>query len=663
VLDNFEQITTAAPLITDLLTNAPQLKAIVTSRAVLHVYGEHEYPVPPLALPDVQRLPTPQALSFYTRFAAVQLFKERARAVRPDFQLTAENAGDVARICAWLDGLPLAIEMAAAQVKWLPLPKLLEQLSDRLTTLTGGPIDLSPRQQSLSGAIDWSFKLLNQEEQQLFSLLGVFVGGCDEEAVTALGTQLADVRYPVSVARRLVEKSLLRYEQAGAATRFVMLESIREYAQQQLDRQGMTGEVRRWHAGYFQQLARHAAWELNDANHEAWLRRCDLELHNFRAALRWCTQHAPEIGVRLAANLCDFWYLRGLLTEGRAWLDELLDKSEHPASDLLIQALVAAGMLAVHQGDLTHAVLAANEALRLSRASGDQNGLARALHCLGNVALYQSNYAQAEAFYAEALPVYLQQGPRAYAAQVLNNRGLVAKDQNDWPRALRYFEEGLALRRAIDHQRGMAQSLLNLANVAYWQGDYDRTIELATQALDLSRRTGYTLNVSYALESLGMAWLQQQQYDQAQQALQESAALFAELGDKKGVALILIDQGALARAQGRWAEAEQLYRKSLKLCVQVGEKRRTAFCLEGLALVACSQADYARAVTLLAAVHALRSAAGVPLPSIEQREIDRALAQARGALRDAVFDAVWAKGAVLSLDEAAALALAVGQER
>ena len=659
VLDNFEQITTATPLITELLTKAPQLKVIVTSRAVLHVYGEHEYPVPPLALPDVQRLPTTRALSFYTHFAAVQLFKDRARAVQSDFQLTAENAADVARICAWLDGLPLAIEMAAAQVKWLPLPKLLEQLRDRLATLTGGPIDLSPRQQSLTGAIDWSFDLLDLEEQQLFSLLSVFVGGCTAEALIDLAaTGPWSIRQPATKARDLVEKSLLRYEfMPGDQARYIMLESIREYAQTQLDRLGWPDEVRRWHAQYFQQLTQIAARELNDANHEVWLRRCDLELNNFRAALRWCVNHAPEIGVRLAANLCDFWYLRGLLTEGRNWLDELLDKNENRSSDLLIQALVTVGMLAVHQGDLTHAVLAANEALRLSRASGDQNGIARALQCLGNVALYQSNYAQAEAFYAEALPLFMERGPRAYAAQVMNNLGLVAKDQSDFARAIQYFESSLALRRAIDHRRGMAQSLLNLANTAYWQGDYEHTTELAALSLDLSRSTGYTLNVGYALESLGMTLLKQQQFERAQEALNESATLFAELGDKKGTALILIDLGALALVQGQREEATQLYRRSLTLCMQIGEKRRMAFSLEGLALVACAQADDARAVTLLAAAHALRVEAGTPLPPTEQREIDHALAQAQAALDSVAFEAARTKGGALSLNEVVALVM------
>ncbi|CAG0935809.1 Putative HTH-type transcriptional regulator [Thermoflexales bacterium] len=663
VLDNFEQLTQAASLITDLLTNAPQLKAMVTSRAVLHVYGEHEYPVLPLALPDVQRLPTAQALSFYTRFASVQLFKDRARAVKPDFQLTLENAADVARVCAWLDGLPLAIEMAAAQVKWLPLPKLLEQLSDRLTTLTGGPIDLSPRQQSLTGAIDWSFDLLDHEEQQLFSLLSVFVDGCAEEALIDLAAAGAwSIPNPATKARDLAEKSLLRYELTpGDQERYIMLESIREYAQNRLERMGLADAVQRWHAQYFQQLTQIAAWELNEVNHEIWLRRCELELNNFRAALRWCVRHAPEIGVLLAANLCDFWYLRGLLTEGRAWLDELLDKSESRSSDLLIQALLAAGTLAVHQGDLTHTILAANEALRLSRASGDQNGIARALHCLGNVALYQSHYAQAEAFYAEALPLFMARGPRAYAAQVMNNLGLVAKDRSNFPRAIQYFENSLALRRTIDHKRGMAQSLLNLANAAYWQGDYDRTAELATQALELSRSTGYTLNVSYALESLGMTLLKQQQFERARAALNESATLFTELGDKKGMALILIDLGALARAQGHWAEATQLYRRSLKLCVQIGERRRLAFGLEGLALVACSQASYAHAVTLLSAVRALRSQAGIPLPASEQDEIDQALAQARDVLGRAAFEAAWTQGGAMLLDEV--VKLAIGEER
>lgn len=659
VLDNFEQVIDAAPLVTDLLSHAPRLKMLITSREVLHVYGEHEFPVPALALPDVKHLPTNKALSYLGRFASLQLFRDRARAVKTDFQLTPDNVAEVARICAWLDGLPLAIEMAAAQVKWLPLPQLLKQLSHRLTTLTGGPIDLSPRQQSLTGAIEWSFELLNEEEQRLFSLLGIFVDGCTKEALSALAAAHADsIHQPISSARALVEKSLLRYDlTTGREPRFVMLESIREYARARLNALGLADEVAHWHARYFEQLSQTAAYELADAQHDLWLQRCELELNNFRAALQWCRQQAPAIGLQLAANLCDFWYLRGLLTEGRAWLDDLLARGAGCPDNQRVTALTASALLAVHQGDLSHATQTASEALRLSRTSGDGNGIARALHGLGNVALYQSHYAQAEAFYAEALPWYLEHGPRAHAAQVMNNLGLVAKDQGDFTRAIRYFENSLALRRDIGHQHGIAQSLLNLANAAYWQGNFDRTLELAGQALDLSRHTGYALNVGYALEALGMAWLKQGQLDRAGDALRESAAHFAKLGDKKGSALVLIGLGTLARVQAQWVEAAQLHRESLKLCVQIGEKRRLAFCLEGLALVACSQARFRRTVTLLAAAHILRAAAGAPLPAIEQVEIDRALTEARAALNESAFDAAWAAGKTMSVDEVVDLAL------
>jgi len=666
VLDNFEQVVKAAPLVTDLLGAAPGVKALVTSREVLRVYGEHEYPVPALSLPDVNRLPTTAARSFYSQYPSVQLFKERARAARPDFELTSKNVADVARICAWLDGLPLAIEMAAAQVKWLPTDQLLDQLSHRLAVLTGGPRDLSPRQQSLSGAMDWSYNLLDDCEKRLFAVLSVFVGGCTEEAIAELRPLLESECHDAMQAQlrqvqSLVEKSLLCHEIADdSRARYWMLESIREYAQERLEASGAAKEARRLHARYYGQFAQRSALELSGANREAWLRRCDVELNNFRAALRWCAQHEPEAGLKLAVDLREFWQLRGLLSEGRAWLDGLLAQSEGGPIDLRPHAFIASAALAVQQGDLARATRLAQDALALSQARRDPVGTALALHHLGNVALYQSDYVRAESLYTEALTLFRQLGSSVYAAQALNNLGLAAKDQGDFSRAEQYFQDSLALRRETGNRRGIAQSLVNLANAAYWQGDYVRTAEFAAQALDISRELGDKSNAGFALESLGMAWFKQRHASppRAMEALKESLALFTELGDKKGAALVLTDMGLVAHAQGDFEQAVQLHRQSLKLCIETGEKRRAAFCLEGLAMAACSQSDDARAIRLFAAASSVRQAVRAPLPEAERAVYEPFLATLHAHMPLADFQALWAEGQAMSLDEAITIATA-----
>ncbi|MEP7359350.1 MAG: helix-turn-helix domain-containing protein, partial [Anaerolineales bacterium] len=369
VLDNFEHLVEAGPLLTDLLSAAPGLKALVTSREPLHLYGEHEFPVPPLELPDVRRLPSPQAYTYYARYAALQLFQQRARAVQPGFKLTIHNAPDVARICAWLDGLPLAIEMAAAQVKWLPTEQLFQQLSRRLETLTGGPRDLSPRQQSLAGAIDWSYHLLSPAEQHLFNHLGVFVGGCDAAAAGAV----AGMSSVAPGLQTLVEKSLLRYlPPAGGEARYELLESLREYALERLEACGELAAARAAHARHYAALAQTARPHLLvGGDQQTWLNRLETEHDNLRAALAWSIATSGQAGfaLELAEAMGHFWNVRGYVSEARAGLQQVLALEAEP-SPLRGSALNEAGWLAQLQGDYDAARALHQQALALHQALG-----------------------------------------------------------------------------------------------------------------------------------------------------------------------------------------------------------------------------------------------------------------------------------------------------
>jgi predicted ATPase/transcriptional regulator with XRE-family HTH domain len=541
VLDNFEQITDAAPLITDLLTNAPQLKAIVTSRAVLRVYGEHEYPVPPLALPDVQRLPTAQALSFYTRYAAVQLFKDRARAVKPDFQLSIENAADVARICAWLDGLPLAIEMAAAQVKWLPLPKLLEQLSDRLVTLTGGPRDLSPRQQSLTGAIDWSYHLLDPIEQQLFEVLGVFSGGCDEEAVAALGTQLTDVRSPVSVTRRLVEKSLLRYEQAGAEARFIMLESMREYAQEKLKGGGQFDRVRQAQAMHYLNLARQAAPHLERGQTQAaWLDRLEREHNNFRAALSWSTEAAArrEFALELMCALALFWELRGYLSEGLTWLETGL--TLYPTRTALrARALNYAGLLTRRRGRVDQAKRYSEEAVSICEELQDERTLALSLVFLG-------------------IASYIEIDRTRWRA-VSPNAEADSESPAEYDDARALMERGRDIARRLSEPALLSQALGNLAIVARRQNELAHAEALLLESLELDRANHNAVGLVRTLHGLGNLHLGDLDYATAARFFQESIVYRQQIGDRSGFATAFNALATVLYQCGHELEAARLF--------------------------------------------------------------------------------------------------------
>lgn len=379
VLDNFEQVIGAAAIVTELLAAAPGVKALVTSREVLHLYGEHEFPVPPLPLPDVNHLPTTTAVPYLSRYASIRLFQERARAVQPDFRLTAENVADVARICAWLDGLPLAIEMAAAQVKWLTPAQVFTQLRARLMALTGGPRDLTPRQQSLSGAIAWSYHLLTPAERRVFDILGVFVDGCEVTAVQDVLTRmemgdrrLADDPSLVSNLQSLVEKSLLyRLPEPDSAPRYAMLQTLREYAQEQLQIQGLLPAARQAHAEYYGGLAQTARPHLiSGTDTVTWLQLLDREHHNMRAALTWATETETAVPSRarfaleLVKNLYLFWYIRGHLSEGRRWLELALSLSQEE-DELHACILNRIGQFARLQGDLANAQRCNEQALAI----------------------------------------------------------------------------------------------------------------------------------------------------------------------------------------------------------------------------------------------------------------------------------------------------------
>jgi tetratricopeptide (TPR) repeat protein len=463
-------------------------------------------------------LPTAKALSYFGRFASLQLFKDRARAVKADFQLTPENVADVARICAWLDGLPLAIEMAAAQVKWLPIPKLLDQLSDQLAALTGGPIDLSPRQQSLIGAIDWSYHLLDPNEQDLFNMLGVFAGGCDEEAVTALGTQLTDVRYPVSVTRNLVEKSLLRYEQAGDAARFIILESIREYAQEKLKGSGHFARVRQAHAAHYLALAQQAAPHLERGQAQAaWLDRLEREHNNFRAALAWSTEETTrrELALELMCALALFWELRGYLSEGLTWLKTGL--ALYPARTALrARALNYAGLLTRRHGRVDHAKQYSAEAVSICEELQDERGLTLSLVFLGIASYIEIDRTRWRVVSSEAEAA--SEPPAEY----------------DAARAL--MERGRDIARRLNEPALLSQALGNLAIVARRQNEFAHAEALLLESLALDRANNNAVGLVRTLHGLGNLRLGDLDYATAVRYFQESIVYRQQIGDRSGFA-------------------------------------------------------------------------------------------------------------------------------
>lgn len=662
VLDNFEHVAAAAPLVADLLATCPALHLLVTGRVAVHVRGEHLLPVPPLALPDTAQSQRAEAVE---QVAAVALFVQRARAVAPDFLLTAENAPAVAAICRRLDGLPLAIELAAARTLLLPPQALLAQLAHPLAVLTGGARDLPERQQTMRRTLAWSYDLLSDMERALFRRLAVFAGGCTADAAAAVCQGGAVAGGVMDGLTSLVDKNLLRREEGtAAAPRVGMLETVREYGREQLTASGEFIATERAYADYYLQLVEAAVSELAVADQHVWLAHLEREHDNLRAALRWAQERGEtETGLRIAAALWRFWYMRGYLSEGRGWLERLLAQPVSVAADVRARVLQGADALAFQQGDLAHAAGLAEESLALYRGLGDTSGVAVMLNSLGNVTREQGDLRRAVALYEESLALYRDVGNTRGIAAVLNNLGTAARMQGDLERAAALHTESLAIKRASDDQHGIAYTLENLGSVAYEQGDLARADALLTESLTLRQALGDQHGLALGLAVLGAVARAQGDLARAVTLSEESLARCKAVGDNWGVAVGLYNLGRAARDRGDDGAVTGLYAESLALFQTVGHKMGVASCLEAMAGMAGARGKAVCAVRLCGAAATLRTALAAPVPPSERADYDRTVTTARAALGGDSFAAAWAAGSALPLEQAIAEAVGIEASR
>jgi predicted ATPase/class 3 adenylate cyclase len=512
VLDNFEQIVEAGASVGDLLSRAPGVKVIVTSRAVLHVHGEHEFPVPPLALPEPGEHPSAEALEQYE---AVALFIQRARAVRPDFEVTNDNAPAVAEVCARLDGLPLAIELAAARVKLIEPDDILARLSDRLALLRGGAKDLPTRQQTLRDAIAWSFDLLDDDERALFRRFSVFVGGWTLDAAEAVIGDDADVFDGVA---SLVDKSLVRRQpEPGVEPRFSMLMTIGEFAWERLLASPEADDVRRRHAEFFLALAEEAETNLTGPDHTRWLDRVERDHDNIRAALRWSIEkgHA-EVGLRIGGALWRFWHLRGHFTEGRAWITELL-----------------------------------------ARPSGLARTAARAkgLNGIAGLVYWQADYELAATYWNESLSIWQEMGDRGQIGEVLYSLAYLAGVAGDNHRAMELFQESIELFREAGNRRGEGSARMSLGMIQGQEGEFEAALGTTQEAFAIVSEIGDVFGMANVQGMMGRLAVDQGRFEEGRPHLLETLRLFQSLGDMSGIAFTLDDLATLEIGLGRLERA------------------------------------------------------------------------------------------------------------
>lgn len=657
ILDNFEHVTAATPAVGQLITACPKLKVLVTSRAILHLYGERELVVPPLDLPDPKRLPSVEDLA---SLESVRLFLERAQAAKAGFSLTEANAPTIAAICVRLDGLPLAMELAAARVRMLPPPALLSRLEHRLKLLTGGGVDRDPRQQTLRGAIAWSYDLLERAEQALFWRLSVFVGGCTIEAAEAVANGAADLEVDVfDGIASLVEKSLLRQEgQDDGEPRFVMLESIREFGMGALEASGEAGSLRERHAEHYLSVAEDAEPHLSGPEQIAWLDQLEHEQGNLDAALRWLYEtRQVSLGLRLAGTLWQFWSLRGHFSRGRDHLDALLDLPDtEPARSERAKALNAAGFLAESQGDFRRAGDLHEESLRIAREIGDTQEMTWALANLGSIALGQGDLDRAQEALEEALQAARQLGDKHYIATSLIDLGRFAHVRSDLKAAAERYQEGLALFREIGDESRISSTLNNLGSIAVDEGAYDRAETLFRESLAHFEAVGDKRSIAGTLNNLAEVARRQGNDEQAENLYAESQKLAEEVGDKFSTAIAIENRADLARSRDDRQRAGSLYRQALAVYQVASDWEGIVACLGGLADIALATGHAESAVRLFSAAAAMGEGHGLlsDPASDEPDPADSARAVARISLGQEAFTTLWEQGRAMSLDEASA---------
>lgn len=638
VLDNFEQVIAAAPEISALLSAAPHLKIIVTSREPLRVYGEYEFPVPLLELPDVKHLPPVEALAHY---AAVELFVARAQAVKPDFELTRANADAVARVCALLDGLPLALEMAAAQVKRNSPARLLGQLEERLVALGGGLRDVSPRQQTLRGAFDWSYNLLAPEEQNFLKRMSVFAGGGDADAVAAVcgDSDAGRAEDLEDVLAGLVDKNLVRMVGEWEQTRYSMLETIRDYAREKLRADGELEPTRRRHALYFLALAEQDGQERETGRPEA----PESEHDNFLAALAWTMDEADvTLALRLCGALGSFWLARGYWTEGGHWTERALARIPRATTAeeqrLRARALLNAARLMEHRAPGAETLARYEEALTLWRATGDERAIAETLIAMTTFCYLHGDRENAERYGGEGLNLCEALGYVRGRAVLMNHLGRLAIGRAEHARARVYLQESLTLSRKLEDKSNHALALHNLGIVGIVEGRYGEARANFLEAYELRRELGdaYALRTSYNV--LGICAIYAHDFPEARKWLEQSLTAARELHDSLGEALALRNLARLAFEEGDLERARHLNMESIARGEKIGARTAPVrLGREGLAMIALAEGDYAAArkygAETLEEWHALKDREGIAISGrivgfVEMAEGDYAGARA-----------------------------------
>jgi predicted ATPase/class 3 adenylate cyclase len=658
VLDNFEQIVAAAQELEELLADCPGLSILVTSRAVLHLSAEQVVLVTPLSLPSLSTADNEDIAAS----AAVTLFVQRARTILPSFQLTSTNARAIAEVCVRLDGLPLAIELAAARVKLLPPQALLARLSQRLQLLTGGPRSLPVRQQTLRSTIQWSYDLLGPWEQALFHLLSIFVDGGPLSAAEALCQDIGQAELDVlNSLSALLDNSLIQSSEEGAEEpRFLMLQTVREFGLERLTASGELERTQLAHAHYFLALAEQAEPELHGPNQARWVARLEREHDNLREALEWAlakvrdekAAERREIGIRLSAALKEFWIILGHYREARTFLERALDLSEGTHTVLHTRVLRAIASVADCQGDIDRIEVVAQQSLALSRELEDTYGIAESLGSLADAAWFRGKIVEAVSLHEEQVRLLRQVGEPGEVAEALFHLAEHVSTHGDYAQGQALFEEALQLFRQAGNELWVGGTLVHSAAWLWFTlGDLATMRQRFQEGQALITKVGDRAWSADCLWVAALLALAEGEPERASSLAQESLSIYREMGDPWYSAWLLHLLGRIEIQRGEMPAARTYYQQSLALNQQVGEKWMTPFNLEGLASVVATQGAVRWAAQLWGAAEALREAIDVPRLPVDRIDYEQAVGAARAQLGEESFASAWQEGWMTRLEQ------------
>jgi len=651
IFDNCEHLLDASARLADMLLKyCSNLKILTTSREPMGILGEASYQLPSLELPDANKL-----LNVFRDFASVRLFEERAQLAKFDFSLTMENASFVAQICHHLDGIPLALELAAVHVNQFSVEEIASQLDHVFQLLTGGSRTALHRQQTIRASIDWSWNLLTDDERMLLRRLSVFAGGWTLEAAQAVCSVDA-----LTLINSLAKKSLVvTNQEAGGEKRFLFHEVIRQYAHEKLVEAGEESIHQKNHLHYFVELAERADEHLHDADQNLWLSRLTTELSNLRAALDFATEHDVENAVRLSGALGWFWYRRGLLAEGRNWYEKIMAGCEPDVStiDSFRKAFYGAGLLSHYQGDYAQARTLLTQSLTMAQKQESPSGIAHALALLGLGYVWQGDFGMAEKYALESLELFKITGEGWGQAFALNGLGFSSLLRGDFAKAHSLFEESVSRARDAGDRYMMSMPLSNLGIMAYQQGDLTRGKELLEESLDIGLEAQDPTVISWSMAALGHIARHQGDFTRATELYEAVLEDARTAGFMTGVAEMLRSLGDVLVSIGEHDKAGSLIRDSLDLFQSQGDARNVIYSLNSFAALTCAISDWNITVKLLGVVDSQLNAMNMSMSPIDKMTFDHVVEKVRHAMRKSNFDRLWVEGKALSVPDAVNLVM------